>query len=444
MKWLIFIIFFSSCGKHVEPNKIDLSDSDGDQILNVSDEDKYVANNESTIQSRGRIKFNNGVISEIPFSSDRFLNQSILSLITQNSKKEIDQSDFSKLSKIKLLRSEKLKKSNLNNHTIRFYFDTNHSTSDEVVMINSTMVTSLGFWEKNKKISLSTIEFEDILSGKSHFAIKKKDQKNNSAEARLQDSIHHKTYKVYFYDGMTNKVLHISNDLDFNLFKEQQNIRSITIKKAKDLLLNMPEKSLRKWYSRKLNNNTYVLANLDEADAYQSLSANFVHSKILLKRTKGTPQNTLKLNNKFGALVLLRIKQPQQIAKAIQIASNKDKTITFIGKKMSTSCYQFFKNSLKDKTYIHNFEFLMKNMKNLNILRKYILENIDTNKVYWELLSDELPENFNISFVKALNLSRDQYLNTCFNPKIPPQTLYIESNLTVEIESFVEKIPDSY
>lgn len=441
MKWILLFLIISSCGKNETPKKFDFTDSDGDQILNSVDENKYVAEYESTYPIRGRIRFNNSGISEIPFSSERYLNNTILGMLsTRNYDDNLNNDEFDGWSNVKLLRSETLLKSDQDFYSVRLSFDTNHSESDEVGIMTNDKIYSLGFWEKNKKINLKKSELMSILSGKSFFSVKKNNTQKTALNSKLIESIKSKTYKVYFYDGIQNKILYISKNLTFNDFKKKMKIKSKDIQTGKELFFNVSDNRSRKWYSRQLSSYTYVLGYLDESDVFQSIVNSFSYTKVKIQRLNGIPKNNLKLNHKPGAFVFIRFKNIQQKSKEIKTNISEGKGKNFLGRKLSESCFSFIKRSLKEKSRPRNIKFLLKNIKNSDHFAKDIVENVDTNIVFWELSTDYLPENFTFSFKKSPNLTDNHYLNACLKPQGNFRTYQIESSLSVEIESFVEKI----
>jgi hypothetical protein len=464
MKILILLLFtFISCGKHITPKAEDLNDDDGDQILNQYETgfEKYVATVKDKFLVSGTMKFNSGKLFEFKLSNSINYDEKAISLITRLRSEKSD-NFFEDLTRLWII--DKSEISDLPDEEVNLYFNFHGALHDSLLfgfMKNGQLISSTPL-NKEIKMRVSKKDLEMILNGSIFLGIFNKSTKSDFFHQPSEETIKNKTRKIYFSDGKESKVLYVSKKLALPQLLKGLNINSTVINNPEMLFYQTSDFLDYQWFSRQVDDEKWVLIFTNKIALQEKLLNQFHYQKNILLRKNGIPQNVIRLKNNKNSRVFFRIKSFYQN----NLGFNEEKKSIYHsgegggGHNGSASQGRKCQHSLRfisqEKNHSPGFDFLRENFILNNELlsnwvpNDYFLEKsevFDDLGIFWELESNSLPENAEFKFVTLPPSSyviTGEYHNSCshagINPIKAPVQTNREASLSVEIESFVEKI----
>jgi hypothetical protein len=445
MKWILLLATITACGKYTEPEKLDLHDSDGDQIQNYNESefDKHIANFDSLGEVKGVIKFYNGKTHEISFSNNYDLKNRTIEMITGNEKQLRTEEYFTEWSKLQI---EKVDVNYLQTHyEVSLEFESGSDKPDQIILTRGKEKTVLGDWMPLMKLTLSAKTLKDLFNGDSELVMIKKFRPSLSPTQEMYDAIREKTYRVFFNDGKSSKIYYVSKDLKFENFIDMKNIINGSVIDEDSLFFSSREVSETRWFLREFPSGDKVVVKNDINFLRERFLKRFDYQKSNIGRLNGTTFGSLKLQNKEGAKVYLRIKSFLKTKRTF-VESREVRGSGGGGGR---------EGSANGRCSIHRRLVQSENVEKLQIedLAQEIISSerfvqtrlqvfSDDMGVFWELKLDPLDLNSSLMFKPlpqtTFTITGGIY-NTC-DDTIASQSTNQEGKLNLEIESYVEKI----
>ncbi len=414
MRFIFLLVLIVSCGKHQMPTYENLTDSDGDQILDRDEyKQRYVGNVAKTDSPEGSLKLNiepfdkkNKVFRFHPFNikdvtydlitKDKLKNE-YLPYLFENSfiKAEPDQTIQEKIpenfSAIFTIKPQQLKISQL-------YLHTSHKT--------------LTFIPVNEVIHLSLTReiLNELLAGYAYFSFRQSDQ------LKLIKDMERKSYRFFISDGNKSEIKYFSRELDPMKILEMNNIEVFKNLDEENLFTTKIEQDYEGWWIKKINHNDFIIV----YDSLRNLSSHFFKKakslKLNLKRVNGAASFPLQLRNEKSGKILLVLREKR----FVQIYSNGSKTSTIFpiltpGKKMCEK--NDYKNRRPVAEKVNQF-FIEKNF-SLFVSPKSLQEKIiwkelfDDKGTYWEI---EIPSEVLNLYLQLEHLPQSNNLDPLSDP----------------------------
>ncbi len=464
MKILLLLLFYLiSCGKHITPLAEDLNDDDGDQILNQYETgfEKYVATVKDKFLVSGTMKFNSGKLFEVKISNSINYDEKAISLITRLRSGKSDDF-FEDLTRLWIINKSEIP--DLPDEEVNLYFNFHGDLDDSLIfgfMKNGQLISSTPL-KKEIRMRVSKKDLEMILNESMILGVFNKSTKSDFFLQTKEESIKNKTRKIYFSDGKESKVLYVSRKLSLPQLQKGLNINSTVIHNPEMLFYQTSDFLDYQWFSRQVDDENWVLIFTNKIALQEKLLNQFHFQKNILTRKNGIPQNVIQLKNKKDSRVFFRIKSFYQN----NLEFNEEKKSIYHrgegggGHNGSASQGRKCQHSLRfisqEKNQSPGFDFLRENfILNNELLSNWVPNDYFLEKselfhdlgIFWELESNSLPENTEFKFVTLPPSSyviTGEYHNSCshagINPIKAPVQTNREASLSVEIESFVEKI----
>lgn len=448
MKWLV-LLFIVSCGKHLEPKLLDIKDKDGDTIFNYLEEDvkKFIADIDRLGKVKGVIRFHQNQIHEISFSNESSPKDYILSHFTRNERFIKKESYFSEWEKLNLVVPsapilEKLQ------YKIQLNFDSSSDQPSELVLRTKEGELKLGRWSSSMNLEFSKEVLMDILSGESSLLVRK-----NLSPDKMK-SIQEKTYKLYFHDKNRSEIFYISKDLSLVDILEKFNISESTPFHEDKIFLNTTLSQDKRWYHRELSNGDKFLIHSSMEELINEIKKHYTFQKLILKRENGKAVNQLSLSNSKGAKVYLKLHAVEQTQRSFKEEIKKLSHGYGGGGGANSAgadkvtCNHYLRSINQEVSLIPQFDFLIASLMPLELISKLnSTEYIEDDDIIWNITSQELPEHLILSFNDLDDKSflvTGEYKNSCsfltHSERFPSFKTHPEGKLSVEIESYVEKI----
>lgn len=325
MKFLIILALIVSCGKKnpAQP-MLDVSDSDGDFIVNELDKDKYIADFTPEEEVRANLRFysvnNSESFYSVPLTNRHFNEKDAVNLLTKSKELLVEEDYFYESEKMKIL-SDSIEKMNLSEP----FYDL------EIQAINGFSPKKFILMKKNKELNTFSMdqsmnftkeEVENLLNKSTYLKVK-------SPSEELKKSIRSKTYRVFFSSGGLNKIFYVSKELEFKSFLKQKNIYDyVNID-----LINLNEDDSKvspRWFIRSIGSDYVVYEGSQNKilEIQQELT-----SKVseILKRENGVGKKSLEIQKHLHAKVKLRLKAEKRvrhIEEMRQVTSRRSGNIT--------------------------------------------------------------------------------------------------------------------
>lgn len=453
MRWIILLLIVA-CGKHEEPHLKDVRDSDGDQILNYQEEGagKYLANFDLPKKISGRIKLQALPEADITFSNDSDLKEKALAAIAQERTFE-DERFFSEFFDLNLQKNKNFD-FNSNFNTVHLYFDQLDLKAEEVILSHPSHERTLGRWHSHMKIILNREELSGLFKGSHWFRIKKSFPSSQYFQDSKDETIRKKTYKVFFSDGITSKVLYASKELTLNALKQALNISDSREVIGTELFFNSLEESSEQWFHRIHLNGHVALVKMTLQDLRERFLQGLGKKSFTLLRQNGQAGAAVALNAAPGATVYLKIRPIKSIRSFHEYTESKKYRTGggYHGHNTEWNCiFQMRRISSETLTtpileeFLNNLSFKIAAEENFSVL-----EQIDEKGIFWEIAFKSESESIGLALNNSPASSftvTGQYGGWCDDPYKNPwvhgqiQT-NVEGYLKFEIESYVEKIQE--
>lgn len=456
MKWLILLALIA-CGKHEEPKKLDLRDSDGDQVLNYQEGEleKYVADFEPLGKVNGVIKFTLDKIIELPLSNDLNLKDAALSLAVANEARVSTEEYFSEWSKLRLKKTITLPELKSSQYQVQLLFENGSAEAEELVLKTGKEVLSLGSWSNFMKLQVSRENLKALLEGKAFFMLKKKFPKSPLFNDAQAGTIKEKTYRVHFYDGSKSRILYVSNELEFSELLKHMDIRAKNVSED-ELFFNAHLTERDQWHVRELQGGDKVLILTNIEVLRKEFLKNYIYQKKILSRKNGQNASVVQFNNPDGAKVYVKISSAYFTQRTF--VERKERKLHGGGggggrdgnAESPYKCTHYLREIKKENVLLSNLENLFVNLgEEDTLLGSDFEEQIGAKGPYWEMKLNQPTANLKWSFINRPSstfIVTGEYDNSCGNNANRGRGAAYKTNLEgkfeVVIESFVEKIEE--
>jgi hypothetical protein len=461
--FLLCFILLISCGKQEEPIALDLGDEDGDQILNKDELgfNKYVADFPNIEKISGKIRFSANKMIEVSFSNDFDINEKIFSLLTDLNLKNEKDYYFGDQRKLRLQNLSHLPDLIEDYYTIHLSINLPFDDSLNIGMVTNDKIVYSEVLSREMKFNLKSEELKNILNHSSHFYVFKKINRVSLFKKDLEDSVRSNTRRLYFSDGKDPKILFISKKLSFFEIQKYLKVNSSYLNKPESLLFQSSEFKKYQWFSKEFENGDNALIYTSKENLRKKFLEQFVHTKSIISRKNGVPENSINLMNRTGSKVLMIIRSIQQK----NLEFREEKTAKYYrgegggghngGASQGMNCTHYLRNISNDIVNYPGIEFLFDNLLYKNVDSSDSLnpshffeksEMLDERGIYWELNSNSLPE-YTVLILAPRNSSTfvmtGEYHNSCSHagvrPLIKPTHTNSEALLSFEIDTYVEK-----
>lgn len=456
MKWLIILILIG-CGKHQEPNHLDLRDSDGDQVLNheESELDKFVADFETLGKVKGVLKFNLDKIIEIPITNELDYKNNALSLIVSNEKKLIHEDYFAEWSKLRLSGDFATPDLKLSHYTIHLQFEHGPGKAQELLLVKGPEVISLGKWSQVMRLQLSSENLSAILSNKAFLSIKKNFRKSPLFQAEQDKTIRDKTYRVHYYDGSKSKILYVSKSMAFPKLLENLRISPERIDQE-EVFFNSDLLSANEWYIRELLNGDKVIVYSNMAELKGKFLEKYTYQRHLLSRVNGEAKTTVKFNNAPDAKIFVRVSSLKYTVRSFYEETERRTHGGGGGggregnASSPYKCTHYLRKVKKEETILADLNNLFQNLNQEEmLLGAQVEEEMDGQGLFWEMKLNATPANLEWTFSNRPSSTytvTGEYNNSCGEAANRGRGAAYRTNsegkFETVIESFVEKIAE--
>lgn len=451
MKWLVLILIVS-CGKHQSPPAVDLLDADGDQILNyqeASEIEKNLANFEPLGAIKGSLKFLHHGTVELAFSNSIDHKNNALGLITGRDDDTSHREYFSEWSHIEF--EKKIFFNDLKNsdYTLHLQFETTGTTPEEVVLITPNERLSLGQWEPNLKIKLSSQGLASLLEGTSKLAFRKKFRQGDYYQVSADQSIKDNTYRIYFFDGEKSNVYYAARSLPYERFKQLKAVKHAETYVQDEIFFNGVDQSPQ-WYEREFQNGDKALVYASPALMRESLLKRFEYRKRKMIRINGAPQNMKALRSFPGAIIYLEISALNKTMRTFQESElNKNYRVGSLSREgYEFNCRHRLRHIKEEKIIPATIEDFFSNSHFTNTEFKRVEETINEQGPIWKMRFESLGvlNQLGLNFRDpATFVITGEYAPSCQDNGrvVKIEEAYQTNNeaqLTYVIESYVEKL----
>jgi hypothetical protein len=446
MKWLILLALVA-CGKNHEPAALDYKDSDGDQIQNYkeSDFDKYVANFDSLGEVKGVIRFNTDKLNEIRFTNEHDLDSNTIELMTANEKRMQAQDYFSEWSRVILQDKVVAPSLKLSQYNVQIEFVTGSDKPDEVLLVTGKTSLKLGDWAEVMRPTLSSEDLTALSDGSAKIVLVKKFKKLKFFD-ETELTIKEKTYRVFYNDSKETKIFYVSKELEFVSFLEMMKIKKYVPVTEDDYFFNSQLLNETNWYTRELANGDKVIAKTSFDKLKKKFEENYTYQKKVISRVNGDVASVLELKNKPGAKIYLRIKSIQKTMRTFKESVSSHREGGGGGREGNASpmtCNSFRRNITNEALVHFDFNDVVTQLNHPELFRQdEISPEVSENGLYFETKAELLNENIKLNFnplPASTYVQSGEYRNNC-NPDARGQRTNTEGKLSLEVESFVEKI----
>lgn len=451
MKWLILMMLIS-CGKHEEPVKLDLGDSDGDQILNMNEtgSNKYISEVEKLGSVKGILRFaQDAGMVDIILSNEIESNHSLKLMVTRKDKIK-NEEYFNEWSRLKLASIPSFN-SKGPQQKFQLRFETNSDIPDEVQFVKGQEITSLGKWSPVMDIILSSEDFKSLIAGHSYIAVRKKVTPSPLFDVDRLQTVKNKTSRVYFFDGKETSILYVSKEISFEDLLRHLDIREVSEVTEEELFFNGLRNNTKGWFKRNLPNGDKVLVKTGLTELREELFKRYTYQKTVIFRENGAPQNSIGLNNKKGAKVFLRFSNLNQVARAFGESTNvvTHSIVTGVRGRRRAVCEHYNRSVQEEKIILPGLDELLTNISNpAALLNALTVEQIGEKNLYWEMQLKDPQENIQLSFLarpESTYTVTGEYDNSCrkWISKYRLGASYStnsEAKFSFEIETFVENV----
>lgn len=446
---LIILIILISCGKHEEPQYVDIRDKDGDQLLNHEEESiqKYVAHIDEVKKVHGSLSFKEKEVQEIPVSNDFSIKDKILNDMTIDERFLPNESHLLEGEKLKIQTKEVplLTKSF---YQVDLKFSQDSDSASELILKTSGGEMILGKWEEEMSFQLSKENLSGILRGEFFLFLRK-----NLTLEKIQ-SIKKKTYKLHLLSKQKTEIMYVSKELGTEAIKHSLGIYQTAPYIEDHLLMNEDQSESPQWFLKELQNGDKFLVHISPKELSEKLKSHFVQKKHHLLRLNGQSASHVQLSNSKNAKVYLKIHSFDQTLRTFKEVTKNIKHGHGGGGGAHgngpdrVTCTHFMRVIDQETHHTPSIDFLIKNINEVELIENMtIFQGSQGKGNEWVLNFVKTPENmsFSLNHLKTDSyVLTGEYHNSCsFLPSRERESSTysnLEGKLSIEIESFVEKI----
>ena len=454
MKTFLMILLMA-CGRHETPPALDLGDEDGDQIVNQFENglDKYVAEIEDIRPVSGimHIPITNNQEEEIKFSTGGFGKKDVVRALVSNPKLFQMEEHFNEWAKLKLKKRSPI---TFAQSIIEVWlnFDTDKSNASSIYFVKGNTIRRVAKWDLMVKFPLSGDELNSILNGTASLSLGNPWVERIYAKNKNQaEVIKETTYRVFYHDGETSKVLYVSNRLAFNELHQYLKSEKINRIEEHEVFLLNPQLKTKRWWSRELSKGVKVLAYLDNQQLIDSYLTLLERKEFKLERLNGEAQNSYVFHKPVNAKVYLILRG----SKTNRVFGDLESKETFLmtdpigatDMYFNITCHFKKREILNESEEPLQWSEIVTSL-NLDSGPSPARHRRDEFGSYWMLALDQARVSIEL---KLTNKSVDSYNFTGFfhnscrpkiphGPKVKRQATHVEGQMNLKVEAYVEKI----
>ena len=448
MKILILLILIA-CGKHEEPNFVDMRDKDGDQILNYEEDslNKYIADIDEIKKISGTLSFNQNGLHQLPVSNDYSLKEMILHHMTIDERFIQEDTSLHEGEKIKIKKDLEIPLTKLQ-YQIELKLDADSDNADQLILKTDEGEMILGAWSSIMSFQLTKDELLGVLNGKFHILVRK-----NLGFEKIK-SIKEKTFKFYFISKKRVEIKYISKELDFEGLKYLLKIYKTSTFIEQDLLFNHQLSESPHFFHKELKNGDHFLVEISPLELGERLKKHFTMKKHIVERINGTSARSIEFQNPQGLKVYLRKMSFEQILRTFGESSER---LThghgggggaYGNGPDKTTCTHYLRSIQSESKIIPSIDYLLKNINEIELIEKMtVIERLNQGQLETVLTFTNTPENMSFSLNNLKNnsfVTTGEYKNSCAHLTSQQRKSAFKTNpegkLSIEIESFVEKV----
>ena len=438
------------------PDKIDLTDSDGDQTPNGLDKDKFKADVVVLEKIDASMEFELGqshlVKHKFNLSNNIDLQNYSKDLMVKNIVSIPKNHFFSEFSFLKIKPDKALPLVLDGSTRIRLNFSKVKTAPKSLFLVTENKQIRIGNWSELMDFSLTQDELESILSGKFFFSLSHMDKKSDFNQQSLEENIKSKTYRVFYNDGQGTEVHYLSRNLSLNEILKKFHITKYRLIDEQNLLRTIIKPLTPEWWVRFINQSDIIIINENLRGLSNHYFKGLSKIKNVVSRINGFNVNKFIIKKNIDSRVLLKIRAEQRMISFSE--SSKDHRVRVGGQDHDKyGCVDHTRFTSKDfvTEFIHSvfLQTFLVNGKAFQVNKNIIaLRNLsDETGLFWEI---ELAgaENFEIGLI---NLPASNYKQVgvfksvdCIgddrDAKYRNNLQVPEKSLNVQIEAFVENI----
>ena len=447
MKWLILFALIA-CG-HEQPPVKDVADSDGDQVLNYLEEGdelrKYTAEVKPFGEIKARLSFRNELsLVHVDLSNESHLSSASFRLLTIRADNLRPEEHFSEWSKMRIMGPSPAVEvtDKVYEFTLRFV-----ETSDKADSIELSGV-SLGTYRPVMKFHLSGNEVRDLLNGKIHLTLKRKQKTAFPTDFTVRQ----RTYRVFWNDGHVAHVYYVSKELPFTKFITLKKI--IQARNADELNgLGWADEE-KDWWYRDLGESDKVLVKASERDIATAREKNFDREKIILQRINGQSSKPIAMTKSAGARVILKIRGDKEIRGFRETV--RKSTRSGGHEEGPMNCFHYERTIVSEKTSPLKSLDILKNLHvaadnkifSLAEMKSMARESSDLQGPYLEIHLDVPSENIRVVLPgRAVSTFTRTGVYQWYCEAIPMkyggEVTNDEGHFTLKMDTFIEKLEES-
>lgn len=443
------LLLLIACGKHEEPNFVDMRDKDGDQILNHEEDSlhKYIANIDEIKKISGTLSFNQNGLHHFPVSNDFSLKEMILHHMTIDERLIKEAPFLDEGEKLKIKKDFEIPLTKLQ-YQIELKLDTDSGDADQLILKTHEGEMILSAWSSIMSFQLTKDELVGVLNGKFHLLIRK-----NLSFEKIK-SIREKTFKFYFISNKRIEIKYVSKELDFEELKHLLKIYQTVPYIEQDLLFNHQLSESPHFIHKELKNGDHFLVEISPLDLGERLKNHFTQKRHLIERLNGTSSQSIEFKNPQGLKVYLRILSLEQVLRTFG-ESNEKLTHghgsgggAFGNGPDKTTCTHYLRSIQSESKMTPSIDYLLKSINEIELIEKMtILERFNQGHLETVLTFTDSPGNMSFSLKNLKDnsyVTTGEYKNSCAHLRSQERKSSFKTNpegkLSIEIESFVEKV----
>lgn len=310
MKFLLLILL-AACGKQSPPSFIDANDSDGDQIINAYDPDKYTANIDVVPELTGTVAISNTGetkrFASIEFSNTKDFNKELKKNLFRSSSLIQLEDNFQEKNKLRLRPSKiDLSQNSDKMFDIRLTIKQDFAQKGFLSFVHKKNDNSKKEVKNDLLFRLSREEVTDLLNGKSYFSFSSP-KKSSSWDLERSDNIAKKTYRVLIKDGSKAELRYVSKDLPISSYIKMQKISFYTDIDQITISTEENDETYR-WWVKKISDDYYYLIHTNMRELKSIFSQSNSVQKIKLSRENGFTKSVINLKNPLKIPIQLKLK----------------------------------------------------------------------------------------------------------------------------------------
>jgi hypothetical protein len=446
---ILMLLLLISCGKHEEPVFVDMKDKDGDQILNHEEDslNKYIADIDEIKKISGTLSFNQKEFHQFPLTNEFSLKEKILHEMTIDERLIKEDHFLHEWEKIKIKKDIHIPLTKLQ-YQIELKLDTDSGDADQLILKTDEGEMILGTWSNIMSFPLTKDELDGVLTGKFYFLIRK-----NLSFEKIK-SIREKTFKFYFISKKRLEIRYVSKELDFEKLKHLLNIYQTFPYVEEDLLFNNQLPESPHLFHKVLKNGDHFLVEISPLELGERLKKHFTIKKHAVERINGTSSRSIEFKNPQGLKVYLRIMSFEQVLRTFGESSEK-LTHRFSGGGGAfgngpdrTTCTHYLRSIQTESKIIPSIDYLLKSINEIELIEKMtVIERFNQDRLETVLSFTDSPENMSFSLNNLKDnsyVTTGEYKNSCAHLTSQERKSAFKTNpegkLSIEIESFVEKV----